>query len=71
MEIKVGSDNINDIKNILEEIGISFSPRKKDKFAIIMLEDDIEQHAEEIKEIIKKHYCLILNFQHLFIQTLW
>ena len=54
MEIKVGSDNIDDIKNKLEEIGISFSPRKKDKFAIIMLEDDVEQHTEQIKEIIKK-----------------
>ena len=61
---KLTSEQINTIReevlsgktkySVAKEIGISFSPRKKDKFAIIILEDDIEQHTEQIKEIIKK-----------------
>ena len=53
LEIKVGYDNLDDTKNILEEIGISFSPRKKDKLAMILLMNDFEEHKEKITEILE------------------
>jgi hypothetical protein len=53
-EIKVGFDNIDKTQDILENIGISFTPRKKDKFSIYLQTNDVEEHSTEITEIIKK-----------------
>lgn len=53
VEIKVGQDNLEDVKDILHEIGISFTPRREDKLSIYLLLNDFKKHKEKITEIIR------------------
>lgn len=56
-EIKVGKDNIDKTKLILEEIGISYSLRN-DELSITIQADELKRNIEKIKEII--HQLIIL-----------
>jgi hypothetical protein len=52
--IKVGKDNLDDSKELLEEIGISFTARKEDILAISIQTKELEENEEKIKGIIAK-----------------
>ena len=54
LSIKVGKDNLNDSKELLEEIGISFTARKDDILAISIQTKELEENKENIKEVIAK-----------------
>ena len=52
-EIKVGSGNVERTQELLENIGISFTPRKKDKFAIYLQTNDVNDHVTELTELLQ------------------
>ncbi|MNL82994.1 hypothetical protein D3C87_2105250 [compost metagenome] len=54
MEIKVGKENIEHVKQELAELGISFNLRKDDIFAISIRQEDLTKYQEQIKGLITK-----------------
>jgi hypothetical protein len=52
LEIKVGKENIESVKEELEELVISFNLRKDDIFAISIRQVDLTKHQEQIKKLI-------------------
>jgi len=53
VELKVGKENIDDVKKIFENIGVSFTLRKEDMLTISLQKDELKQNTEKFKEIIK------------------
>lgn len=53
-EIKVGKDNLDDSKELLEEMGISFTARKDDILAISIQAKELEENKGNIKGVITK-----------------
>lgn len=58
MEVKVGKENIENVKEELADLAISFNLRKDDIFAISIRQEDLTKHQEQIKGLITKslHY---------------
>ncbi|BFM45521.1 hypothetical protein CFS9_41620 [Flavobacterium sp. CFS9] len=54
MEVKVGKENIENVKEELADIGISFNLRKDDIFAISIRQEELTKHQEYIKGLIAK-----------------
>ena len=54
MEIKVGKENIDKIKEELADLGISFNLRKDDIFAISVQQEDLDNHKYQIKSMISQ-----------------
>lgn len=52
LEIKVGKDNVDNIKSTLESIGISFNPRKEDVLSLVMQKADLKQHTQKLTDIL-------------------
>jgi len=52
--IKVGSENQDYAKNLLEEIGIPFNVLKKNVLAIMLQRNDFKEHNDQISEMILK-----------------
>ncbi len=51
-EIKVGKDNLDSTKSLLEDIGISFNNRKEDILAISIQTRDLTESNDQIREMI-------------------
>jgi hypothetical protein len=54
MEIKVGKENIEGVKEELAELGVSFNLRKDDIFAISIRQEDLSKHKDQIKSLISQ-----------------
>lgn len=54
MEIKVGKENIETVKEEMADLGISYNLRKDDIFAISVQQEDLSNHPGEIKNLISK-----------------
>jgi hypothetical protein len=52
MEVKVGKENIESVKEELDELAISFNLRKDDIFAISIRQEDLNKHQGKIKSLI-------------------
>jgi len=51
-EIKVGKENIADVKSIFDEVGISYTPRKEDSLTISIQNDELKKNIEKISNVI-------------------
>jgi hypothetical protein len=53
-EIKIGKENIEEVKTTFEELGISYTPRKEDNLAISIQGDELKKNYDKIEKIIKQ-----------------
>lgn len=53
-EIKIDKDLIADTKTTLDELGISYTPRKEDRLAISIQGDELKKNVEKITAIISQ-----------------
>lgn len=52
-DVRVGKDNIDDMKDLLEGIGMSFTHRKEDLLSISLLQNIYRKNKEKISELIQ------------------
>jgi len=52
--IKVGQENLDYAKNLLEEAGIPFNIRKRNLLAVMLQRKDFKEHTDKITEMILK-----------------
>ena len=54
IEIKIDKDHIGETKTTLDELGIAYTPRKEDLFAISMQGDNLRKNIDKITGIINQ-----------------